>query len=383
MKAKLSLFILFTLIANTLLAQKIRGKVSDENTNAGIAYVTIQVDQNHKTISNEHGEFELAVSVLPCEIYLSHISYQTVKVKASDTSLTIKLKSVTQNLNEIVIGNNALSIMKSAYEKARPAVDNSFFAKAFLRQIAYEAGKPTYLNEIFFNADWKSYGLLKWAPTESRYLKDNSHVSYTNISVAAFELSSFLSNSHFLKPLTSKLDSIYSFKLVRTYELDGSEVAIINCTLKIKTENPYFDGDYYVNTADYHILKLEGKVKNFGLNSKGILGAKAKEVNLMSQFTLNSEGRNILDFSVLTLKSKMTVMGLGTKELELSNLLYMVEYDRKYNNNLKALQMQTDDLKTTQNMVYNTDFWKYNVVIKRTAKEEEAIKKLEKTSITN
>lgn len=61
----------------------------------------------------------------------------------------------------------------------------------------------------------------------------------------------------------------------------------------------------------------------------------------------------------------------------------MVEYDRKYNNNLKALQMQTDDLKTTQNMVYNTDFWKYNVVIKRTAKEEEAIKKLEKTSITN
>lgn len=383
MKAKLSLFILFILIANTLLAQKIRGKVTDENTNAGIAYVTIQVDQNHKTISNELGEFELAVSVLPCEIHLSHISYQTVKVKASDTSLTIKLKSVTQNLNEIVIGNNALSIMKSTYEKARPAVDDSFFAKAFLRQIAYEADKPTYLNEIFFNADWKSYGLLKWTPTESRYLKDNSHVSYTNISVAAFELSGFLSNSHFLKPLTSKLDSIYSFKLVRTYELDGSEVAIIKCTLKIKTEKPYFEGDYYVNTADYNILKLEGKVKNFGPNSKGILGAKAKDVNLMSQFTLNSEGRNILDFSVLTLKSKMTVMGLGTKELELSSLLYMVEYDKKYNNNLKALQMQTDDLKTTQNMVYNTDFWKSNVIIKRPAKEEEAIKKLEKTSITN
>ena len=45
--------------------------------------------------------------------------------------------------------------------------------------------------------------------------------------------------------------------------------------------------------------------------------------------------------------------------------------------------MQTDDLKTTQNMVYNTDFWKSNVIIKRPAKEEEAIKKLEKTSITN
>jgi hypothetical protein len=61
----------------------------------------------------------------------------------------------------------------------------------------------------------------------------------------------------------------------------------------------------------------------------------------------------------------------------------MVDYNKSYNNNLKALQMQTNDVKTTQNMVYNADFWKSNVIIKRTAKEEEAIKSLEKTSITN
>jgi len=375
--------ILFLLISNSLLAQTIKGRILDENTNTGITYVTIQADQNHKTISNENGEFDIAVKSLPCELYLSHISYQPVKVKATDSLLTVKLKSIVQNLNEVVIGNEALSVMKSTYQKAITSVEESFFAKAFLRQLAYEGDRPTYLNEIFFNADWKSYGLLKWLPTESRFLKNDSHVSYTNISVAAFELSGFLSNSHFLKPLSLKLDSIYSFKIKSTYHLNGNEIAVINCQLKVKSDKPYFDGDYYVNTDDYSVLKIDGILKHFALNSRGILGAKAREVNLISVYKPTSEGKNVLDFSVLTLKSKMTVLGLGTKELEFRNLLYMVDYSKSYNNNLKALQMQTNDVKTTQNMVYNADFWKSNVFIKRTAKEKEAIKNLEKTSITN
>lgn len=375
------LIIFFFLTSNILLAQTIKGKIIDEDAHNGIAYATIQVDENHKTISNENGEFELSVKSLPCNLHISHISYQSVKISTSDQFLIQKLKPVAQNLNEVVVGNYALSIMKSTYDKALANVEESFFAKAFLRQIAYEKDRPTYLNEIFFHADWKSYGLLKWLPVESRFLQNDSHVSYTNMSVSTFELSGFLANSHVMKPLSSKLDSLYSFRIKSTYQLNGSEVAIIGCQLKVNTEKPYFEGDYYINTDTYQVLKLDGKIKNFGLTSNGILRAKAREINLMSQYRLNNEQKNVLDFSVFALKSKMTVLGFGTRELELYNTLYMIDYNNSYQNNLKALQSKTNDVKTTQNMVYNSDFWKSNHIIKRTIKEEEAIKNLEKASI--
>ncbi len=382
MKVKILLYtIVFIFFARPLLAQTIKGKIIDGHSNVGIAYATIQDGDGHKTISNENGEFELLLKSLPSDLYISHINYQSVKITATDKDLMVSLKGVVQNLNEVVIGNYALSIMKNAYNKAKSNVEESFYAKAFLRQIAYEADRPSYLNEIFLNADWKSYGLLKWAPTESRFLKNDSHVSYTNLSVATFLLSGYLSNNYYAKPLSSKLDSLYSFKVKSTYNLDDNEIVIISCQLKVKMKNPYFEGDYYVNSETYEVLKIDGKVKNFNLISKGLLGVKTKEMNLISQYRTNSEKKNVLDFSFFTVKSKMTVFGLGTKSLELYNTLYMVDYNDVHNSNLKELQSKTNDVKTTQNMVYNADFWRSNLIIKRTAKEEEAIKLLEDTSI--
>lgn len=382
MKTVLRFCFFFSLFPGILLAQTIKGKVFDDVSNQGIAYATIQADENHKTISNENGEFELAVKSLSGDLMVSHISYQPVKIKVADGIVNIRLKAVVLNLNEVIVGNQALSLMKSAYNKAKPTVDESYYAKAFLRQIAYEADRPTYLNEIFFNADWKSYGLLKWLPTESRYLKNDSHVSYTNLSFSALLLSGYLSNSQYLKPLSAKLDSLYAFKIKSTYKLGNDEIAVINCILKVKSEKPYFEGDYYLNTETYDILKLDGTLKNFGLTSKGTFGVKSKEVNLISQYSLNNQNKSVLDFSVLILKSKMTVLGLGTKNLELYNTLYMMDYKNDYNKDLNVIQKNTNDVKTTQNMVYNADFWKSNPTIKRTIKEEEAIKILTETSTT-
>ncbi|QDW25413.1 carboxypeptidase-like regulatory domain-containing protein [Pedobacter sp. KBS0701] len=375
--------ILFWLLPNLLLAQTIKGKITDELSNDGVAYVTVQADAKHKTISNENGEFELAVSSLPCDLTISHISYQPIKIKANDIILNLKLKAIVQNLEEVVVGNHALSLMKSAYTKAIKIVDESYYAKAFFRQIAYEADRPVYLNEIFFNADWKNYSLIKWLPTESRYLKNDSHVSYSNLSFSVFALSGYLSNSYYAKPLSSKLDSLYTFKIKSTFKSGDDEIAIISCKLKVKYEKAYFEGDYYLNTETYNVLKIDGTIKNFGLTSKGVLGAKLKEANLISQYSLNSENKSILDFSVLTLKSRMAVLGLGTKNLELYSTLYVMDYSNTYNKDLKQIQNKTNDVKTTQNMVYNADFWRSNPTIKRTAKEEEAIKILEEASTIN
>ncbi|WP_316803093.1 carboxypeptidase-like regulatory domain-containing protein [Pedobacter nototheniae] len=360
------------------LAQKIKGKITDEDTYSGVAYVTVQTDANHKTITNENGEFELKVSALPCAINISHVSYQPLTVNINDESLlNIKLKAVTLTLNDIVVGNYALSIMQSAYNRVKINLEEPHYAMAFLRQIAYENDKPTYLNEVYFNAEWKTYGLLKWVPTESRYLKGDTHISYSNLSYSTLIFSGYLSNDRCIKPLSPKLDSAYSFKIKNTYKLGNEEIAIISCALKIKTNRVYFEGDYYVNTETFEILKLDGVLKNFNLTSKGLMGIKLKSVNLVSQYSTNGIEKTVLDFSSLIFKSKVTVLGIGTKTTELSNTLYMIDYNNIYNKGLKQLQVKTDDVKMTQSMSYNPQFWQENQTIKRTAKEEEAVKILE------
>lgn len=359
-------------------AQKIRGKITDEETNLGIAYVTVQTDAEHKTITNENGEFELKVMALPCAINISHVSYQPVKVNANDENLlNIKLKGVALTLNDVVVGNYGLSIMQSTYDRVKTNLEESQYARAFLRQIAYENDKPTYLNEVYFNADWKKYGLLKWLPTESRYLKGDSHISYSNLSYSALIFSGYLSNSQCIKPLSPKLDSAYSFKIKSTYKLGNDEIAVISCALKIKTNKVYFEGDYYVNTETFEILKLDGALKNFNLTSKGLMGVRLKSVDLVSLYSASNTGKTVLDFSNLVFKSTITVFGIGTKTTELSNTLYMIDYKDIYNKDLKELQVKTDDVKMTKSMSYNPQFWQENQTIKRTAKEEEAVKILE------
>jgi hypothetical protein len=370
--------LLFIAIPFFSLAQKIKGKIIDEDTHTAIPYATVQSDAKQKTISNENGEFELNVSALPAQLNISHISYQSARLKVADTSLSeIKLKSVSLNLDEVSVGNYALTLMKDVLEKAKKTYKEPNYAKAFLRQVAYENSKPTYLNEIYFNADWRNYGLISWNPTQARYLKGKSSVSYTNISFFSLALSGYLFNTAHTKPLSPKLDSLYEFRVKSTYKSGETEIAVISCKPKIKIDKMFFEGDYYINTDTHDVLKIEGTINNFNLNISGPRGVKVKEVDFMAQYKINNEGKNVLDFSTLNIKSTLTVLGLDTKNTEFSSALYAIDYQNIYNKDLKDIQAKTNDVAMTKDMIYNQQFWNDNQTIKRTVREEEAIKSLE------
>ena len=93
--------------------------------------------------------------------------------------------------------------MQDATDKALKTYNKSNFGKAFLRQIAYEANEPVYLNEIWMDAEWKPYGLIGWHPTEARHLQGQKGISYTNTSFFSFIFSGYLANS-FHKKTTFK-----------------------------------------------------------------------------------------------------------------------------------------------------------------------------------
>jgi hypothetical protein len=377
-KKQVYIFFICTILPFYSIAQfKIKGKISNTEDQSPIPFATIQTD-DHKTISNENGEFEITVDALPVSIKISHTSFQGVQIeKKDDSQLVIILKPVLLTLKEVVVGNYALTLMKNAGNKAKETYKESNYAKAFLRQIAYESGKPTYLNEIYFNADWRNYGLIKWKPTQTRHLKDKGMITYTNLGFFSLALCGYLFNDVHIKPLINKLDSLYTFKLKGTYQLGDEEIAIISCVAKTKINKMYFEGNYFINTATANVLKIEGIINNMKMTSSGPFNIKNVGVNIMAEYKINNEGKNVLDLSTFNFKNKLTVLGVKAKESYFYSTLYMIDYKPIYNENLTDINSKTNDITTTKEMAYDSNFWNENQTIKRTEKESEAIKILE------
>lgn len=357
---------------------KIKGKILNSDDQSPIPFATIQTDLQHKTISNETGDFELTVPQLPIVLKVSHTSFQAITLnKIDENSVNITLKPVVLTLNEVVVGNYALTLMKKALAKAKETYQEPNYAKAFLRQIAFENDKPTYLNEIYFNADWKNYGLVKWNPTQARYLKDNGMISYTNFSFFSLAFSGYLFNDVHVKPLITKLDSLYTFKLKATYQLDDNEIAIVSCVPKTKIDKMYFEGDYFINTATADVVKIEGVINNMKFNSSGPFSVKNMGAEFMSAYKINEAGKNVLEISTFNVKNKFSFVGIKTKQSSFSSTLYMIDYNTSYNENLTDINSKTNDINTTKGMMYDANFWTDNQTVKRTDKEAQAIKALE------
>ncbi|MBB5634698.1 hypothetical protein HDE68_000583 [Pedobacter cryoconitis] len=374
------LLLLFSSVC-VLAQQKISGIVVEKNTGNPVVFATVQVKDEKSTLTNANGEFELTVSALPAHLLITHLNYAggSFEVKTTGEKLKIALDPRVMTLKEVIVGNPAVTIMQNAADKALKAYNKSNFGKAFLRQIAYEANEPVYLNEIWLDAQWKPYGLTGWYPTEARHLQGTKGISYTNTSFITFILSGYLANSFHQKPLLRKADSLYTFKLAGTYLQDGEEIAKINCTPKRELKDKRFEGAYYINTVTNNVLKIEGVIKGMSFKSSGQVSIKNKETEFIAQYRLNKQGDNVLDYAVFNSINRLKMPGAGVQNTDLYTTLYMIDDDSINKNNLEKVSSNINDSNLVSAMTYNKDFWKKNPGIKRTEKEQAAIEILEKT----
>jgi len=375
------LFFLFLSSACVLAQQKISGIVVEKNTGNPVVFATVQVKDQRSTLTNANGEFELTVAALPVNLLITHLNYAggSFEVKTADEKLKIALDPQVMTLKEVTVGNPATAIMQDATDKALKTYNKSNFGKAFLRQIAYEADEPVYLNEIWLDAEWKPYGLIGWHPTEARHLQGKRGISYTNTSFFSFIFSGYLANSFHKKPLLRKVDSLYTFKLAGTYLQDGEEIAKIICTPKRALKEKRFEGAYYVNTVTNNVLKIEGVIKGMFFKSSGPVSIKNKETIFIAQYRLNKQGDNVLDYSVFNTTNRLKMLGLGVQDTDLYSTLYMI--DETINpNSLEEVSLTINDSNLVKAITYNEDFWKKNPGIKRTEKEQAAIEILEKNT---
>lgn len=360
--------------------QKLSGMVTDRGTGLPIPYVTVQAKNAKSSLTNENGEFELTVAQLPVKLLVSHLNYAgaTFEISSTTSSLKLALDAKTLTLKEVSVGNPGAAIMQEVSDKALKNYDHSTYGKAFLRQIAYEGNEPTYMNEIFLDAEWKPYGLIAWHPTQARHLKALKGISYTNTSFFSFILSGYLANSVHKKPLLRKVDSLYTFKLIGTYDQNGEEIAKIACIPKAILKGKRFEGIYYVNTVRNDVIKIEGTIKGMYFQTSGPVSIKNKETTFIAQYKLNSTGDNVLDYSLFNTKNKLKILGFGAQDTDLYSTLYMVEDEQISKKELKEVSGTIDDSSLVKAMNYDADFWKKNQGLKRTEKEQSSIQILEK-----
>jgi hypothetical protein len=366
--------------------QKLTGTVVEKDTGAPVAFATIQAKNAKSTLTNGNGEFEIVVAELPARLSISHLNYGDVVTEVSNAAVPLKisLEPKVLTLKEVQVGNPAIAIMQDVSDKAAKNDKKSNYGKAFLRQIAYDDGKPVYLNEIFLDAEWKPYGLIAWHPTQARHLESSRGLSYTNFSYYSFVLSGYLPNTVHKKPLLGRVDSLYTFKLAGTYDQDGQEIAKIICTPKpVLKKGQRFEGTYYVNTVTNDVLKIEGSIRGVTFSGGGPVNIKNLETVFIAQYRINKAGDNVLDYSLLNSTNRMKVLGFGVKDTDLYSTLYMVDEEIKDKSQLKEVSPKIDDTSLVKAITYDGEFWKKNQGIKRTEKEQRAIEILEKIPQVN
>jgi hypothetical protein len=378
-------FLFCIALAINLHAQNlIQGIVKDAATNEPVPFVSTTIKgTNQGTVTNEQGNFSVNSTTLPVTLIISHLSYQAIEIIVNNNQpVTVSLKSETIQLPEVSVGNPALAIMLLAVERARKTKNNEYFPKVFLRRFTLEGDKPTFFAESFIDAQWQSWGLTKYNITNSRYLQNENSVNYNNIAMFSMLSSGYMGNSRIASPIFHKPDSLYKFSIKETFKANGHEIAVIKCELKDE-DYPHvaFVGDYYIDTDNYAILKIDGTVHHFIMSASGPFSLKVKEVRIVTQYKMNADSNMVLDYSNFTLKSTLKAGFVGLKQLTYTGQIFALDYPQPPNKTdladvtLDKMQKEEDKFKS---VAYDPEYWKNNPVIKRTTTEDATVAQLEK-----
>jgi hypothetical protein len=362
--------------------QQLNGTVKDASTKEPIAFVSITVKGTSiGTVTNEQGEFSINSS-LPAKLIVSHLSYGQKEIEVRDGALiSIALKQEPTQLPEVTVGNPALAIIRSTVARVAKIARIEYFPRVFSRRLTLETDKPNFFAESFFDAQWQPWGLTKYNVTNSRYLQNDNGVNYNNIAMFSMLCSGYIGNSLLVSPMFHKPDSLYKFSIKETFKANGHEIAVIKCELKDQDFlHTAFEGDYYIDTDNYNVLKTDGVLHHFLLTSTGPFNFKVKEARIVTQYKMGADSNMVLDYSNFTLKSTLKAGFVGLKQLTYISQLFALDYPQPANKagladvTLDKLQKEEDKFKSVP---YDPEYWKNNPVIKRTTDEDAAVTQLE------
>jgi hypothetical protein len=355
-------------------AQKVQGRITDAATNQPIIGASVaQVKAGKGTITNEDGEFELNVDILPVDLQISHVSYGKTIIQIQNNQFKkIALNLAAIQLAEVTTGNPAVALLNAVIRKAERDSVHIYLKKAFYQKSSQYAGNFTKLHEVFMNVEWKSNGMVKWQPTNSRYAEvERMRFNHQNsMFISFFETSIY--KKHVSFPLNQQdIAELHEFRITN-YINEGTEneVAVISCRSLAKKSYQYkrFEGTFYVLTKHDALLKVTGT----------FIHPKTKRFKAQRQIEISFEPDENNRMVFKNSYQVETSVNRLTRQKNVDKMwLYFIDDVEKFTSQKTYPAYFLNDMAILEGTTYDPVYWKNNVPIKHTKTSAEAIKSFE------
>lgn len=293
-KKQIRIFIIFSLFAYSLKAQKISGHVTDDR-HQPLAFSSILIKGTPKGIAaNENGSFTLSMEPGTYTLVCKHVGYQPVEkkivVEKNDLEINFQLAPQQYSLKNIIVSSGgedpAYEIIRQAikkrpeYEKEIKQLQCEIYIKGLLRLRGYP--KRFLGNKVDFgDGDTSKNKILFLSETIARYSieqpdKTKTEVLYTKVSgnsdgfgLSAPNIISFYNNNidigknlnprGFISPIADNALNYYDYKLEGTFYENGSMINRILVTPKRKYE-PLFSGYINIMEGEWRVYSVQLKL---------------------------------------------------------------------------------------------------------------------------
>ncbi len=376
---------------------EINGKVVDSETGEPVPYCNISFESlKGGTSSNELGEFVIVVDSFPVKLIFSHIIYgQKVQEIPKTSAIKVSLEPLTITLDEVVVSSKidpfAVKLAKNAIEKAYNSLTEDNYGRAFYRQKSKNGDSYSEFSEIFYDIRYNNTGINDWNISEGRYALNEEAVRNKNYTSFSRILKPLQPNTNdLIFPLHPNFELYYVPRVISVIESGNSKIAVVHFRPKTDIKTPAFDGEVYIDTKTYDILKIKGELSNDDLVFTKLSTKKnSRWKNYMISYEItyrrDNPSKSLLDYIKVDQSFDYYVDdSFQFNATSTSNLIFYEHYvptpGKRLGNRLSRRQSDWEKL---DEIGYNEEFWEENPIVKRTPIEKEVIDSFEKENAFN
>lgn len=380
--------------------RNIIGKIIAENSDKALPYASVGLRGKHVgTISNQDGDFALSLtsSNIHDTLVVSYVGFKNTEIPVKEIGsekLILKLKKDFISLQEVIIRNKEpKSLLRAAINKIKvnypqkPSKLRSFYRESVLKNNKY----MIYLESVL-DIYKTSYNKANYKD-KVKLFKSRKIYDVSRLDTVSFRLKGGIQGCLHLdiikqRPAFLSIDNMhfYNYHLADISSFDNKAVYIIEFKAKPNLSTPIMEGRIIIATKSLAIISAE-----FGYNPNRIheitkyfirkgnpkIKVKAMHVNYAVTYR-QIDGKYYLNHSLGHLKFRVrsrkklfpqnfsTSFEMATTKVDTSNI-------KKYK---YRETISPEVIMSTENLVYDPDFWGSQSFIKPEKNIKEAIKRI-------
>jgi hypothetical protein len=390
----LVLFFITTIAVNGQVASKdhrvltLQGKVIHKETGQPIYNTNIILGDTYTgTSTNELGEFVIKVTSFPAQLIFSHLNYDSQTLIISDNkAIRISLIPIINSLETVNLSYSgkdqyAIDLAKKAFYKTTKTSNNIKFGRALYRQTSKNDEDYSEFSEIIYDIEYSTSGINDWDIIEGRYALKEEKINNKNYTLFSRLLKALQPDTKdIFFPLNKDLEKFYYIRTIQKIKSKTSEIAVLWFKpIEKSAETPFFEGEVYVDTNTYDVLKVTGEITRDDLELSRLTDENAfkKKHKLSYEMAFKVDPSLGLTLDYIDVHQEFDYYKYNdfkTHVSSKSSLNFFQYYTPASQKRLGTqFKRNTSDWNRLNEIGYNKKFWEDNPIVKRTPVEEEII----------